>query len=777
MKRSELGEAETMATPATEPGAPLPSAAAELEVVDRSRYAIDAELARGGMGRILHAVDRRHGRKVAIKELLSDTPSLRARFRREALITARLQHPAIVPVYEAGTWPGGEPFFAMKMVEGRSLDAVISARGTLEQRMGLLPNVIAVAEAIAYAHERKVIHRDLKPANVLVGDFGETVVIDWGLAKDLGQPELPADGSEHEAVAPSSDQATAVVTLEEVPVGVPGQGLTVAGHAMGTPAYMAPEQARGEQADERADVYALGGILYHLLTGRMPYADSKDGGALVQRKRLDEPPTSVATLEAGAPRDLIAIVAKAMARRPDERYPTAKQLVDDLRRFETGQLVSVHDYSTGELLRRWLRRNRIAVGFATVLALVVLVGGALAITRVLRERNRATDALATAERERTRAEEQSRIAAEERAAAVRDRERAEQSEQEALEAESQAQGSTQALVEGWVQARFAESIRDCYRRGSKGASRHASLLLEVDGQHGIANATLVHAFGTSADDCIVAASRDWKFPPGTRAGTYGLNLMADEKGNVQIGFAASDEASISRMMSRDYDAALDRCYAQLKRMSPKAGGKVEIAIETGKDGVTTVSMLKAFDPALERCIRDELERWVFAPPRDEDGQPAVVNVEATAILKPESADAKRAASSKDGKTKGKIGTGKVEPSSGSGSGTGSGSPVLAASLAEQDRAMLRRYLKRSRARITYCYEKALLEQPGLSGTVETRFVVGMGGVVTDVVATGMDEGVAACVADVIRGIEFPSPAGGGEITVSSYPFEFRPVVE
>ena len=119
MKRSELGEAETVATPqGSEPGTPRAAEVAPFEVVDRSRYEIDAELARGGMGRILHATDRRHGRRVAIKELLSDTPALRARFRREALITARLQHPAIVPVYEAGTWPGGEPFFAMKMVEG-----------------------------------------------------------------------------------------------------------------------------------------------------------------------------------------------------------------------------------------------------------------------------------------------------------------------------------------------------------------------------------------------------------------------------------------------------------------------------------------------------------------------------------------------------------------------------------------------------------------------------------------------------------------------------------
>src|SRR5688500_18285231 len=184
--QGEVGSAETLAAPAkppvvtpgmgSAPGAGI-GTAAEFDVVDREQYRIEAELARGGMGKILHAVDRRHGRSVAIKQLLADTPALRARFRREALITARLQHPGIVPVYEAGRWPSGEPFFAMKMVEGRSLDAVIAERPELARRMALLPNVIAVAEAIAYAHERRVIHRDLKPANVLVGAFGETVVI------------------------------------------------------------------------------------------------------------------------------------------------------------------------------------------------------------------------------------------------------------------------------------------------------------------------------------------------------------------------------------------------------------------------------------------------------------------------------------------------------------------------------------------------------------------------------------------------------------------------
>jgi eukaryotic-like serine/threonine-protein kinase len=161
-------------------------------------------------------------------------------------------------VLEAGTWPGGEPFYVMKMVAGQSLDAAIAARGTLEARLGLLPHVIDAVEALAYAHSRWVIHRDLKPSNVLVGEFGETVVIDWGLAKDL------------------SDASADVLDAGPYRTAAAAPGATVAGSVMGTPAYMAPEQAAGELVDPRADVYALGAMLYHVLAGRPPYRGNVD---------------------------------------------------------------------------------------------------------------------------------------------------------------------------------------------------------------------------------------------------------------------------------------------------------------------------------------------------------------------------------------------------------------------------------------------------------------------------------------------------------------------
>ena len=167
------GDGTLTAAPSGEPDDEAPAEAERpLPVVDPATYAVEGEHARGGLGRIVRARDQRLDRPVAIKELARPGPAARRRFEREARITARLQHPAIVPIYEAGRWPSGEPFYAMKLVEGRTLRDVIEVASTLDARLALLPNVIAVAEAIAYAHSRRVIHRDIKPANVIVGANG-----------------------------------------------------------------------------------------------------------------------------------------------------------------------------------------------------------------------------------------------------------------------------------------------------------------------------------------------------------------------------------------------------------------------------------------------------------------------------------------------------------------------------------------------------------------------------------------------------------------------------
>jgi len=185
---------ETRTAEPSEPRA-RPSAPPVLPRVRDGRYEILCEHGRGGIGCVYRARDHELDRDVAIKKLISHGDALEMRFLREVAITARLEHPGIVPVHEAGWWSDGTPFYAMKLIAGRPLRDLIAERPTVEQRLGLLHHVIAVADAIAYAHARKVIHRDLKPSNVIVGEFGETVVIDWGLAKDLATNEIVVDSS------------------------------------------------------------------------------------------------------------------------------------------------------------------------------------------------------------------------------------------------------------------------------------------------------------------------------------------------------------------------------------------------------------------------------------------------------------------------------------------------------------------------------------------------------------------------------------------------------
>jgi WD40 repeat protein len=352
---------------------PFPSGADALPLRSRARYEIFGEHARGGIGRILRAFDRELGRLVAIKELRSPGGASVERFVREAQITMRLEHPSIVPVHDAGRWESGAPFYAMKLVVGRTLKEVAEDARTTAERMRLLPNVIAVAEAMAYAHEERVVHRDLKPSNVLVGAFGETIVIDWGLAKDLSLAEGPV-ASEHPG-GPMRSDATAIGTV------------------VGTPSFMPPEQARGEEIDARADVYALGAILYFVLSGKAPHEGETSADVLARVRA--ETPVPIATLAPEVPPDLAAIVARAMARAKETRYRTAGELVEDLRRFQAGQLVQAHRYSRFELAARWVRRHRTTATASGVFVLLAAVTLLVIVVRESRLRH-----IAEAERDR-----------------------------------------------------------------------------------------------------------------------------------------------------------------------------------------------------------------------------------------------------------------------------------------------------------------------------------------------------------------------------------------
>jgi serine/threonine protein kinase len=341
----------------------------EHEFFDDHRYSVEGEFARGGLGRILKARDTRLDRLVAVKELLRSNDKLRDRFQREVEITARLQHPGIVPLYDAGVQDDGEPYYIMKLLSGgRTLKEAVAEAGDLNGRLALLPNLIAAADAIAYAHSVEIIHRDLKPANVLLGPFGETVVIDWGLAKDLSRPPMADD-------------------LGGAPYRKFDGELTQAGSVMGTPQYMPPEQARGEPVDKQADVYALGAILYQILAGHSPYAGASSADVL--ELVLREPPRVLSVVQPGIPTELDAIVTKSMSRDPAARYRDASELAADLHRFEAGQLVRAHAYSRSQLLRRWLRQNRTAVVLSSAFALTLGILGTLSLRQIVSARDRA----------------------------------------------------------------------------------------------------------------------------------------------------------------------------------------------------------------------------------------------------------------------------------------------------------------------------------------------------------------------------------------------------
>jgi serine/threonine protein kinase len=368
------------------------------------RYDLAERIAKGGMGIVYRAHDRLLNRTVAVKVMRGryvDRADLLRRFLAEARINGRLQHPGIVPVYEVGTIPDGRPFIAMKLIEGRTLARLLRERPTPADNLPQLLKVFeALCQTVAYAHQQGVIHRDLKPDNIMVGEFGEVQVMDWGLAKFLDPAAAMAPtpdgfsacersaGLSHDGLAPIPENQTQPTQVVPVSPDDPVLGYTIAGEVFGTLAYMPPEQARGEagRLDRRGDVFALGAILCEILTGQPPYFGPAE--QLKEMARAGKLFGAFVLLDrSGADRDLIRLAKLCLSAEPNDRPSDAAVLAvlvseclegvqDRNRKIEMNRLTAEARLAEAEARERLARRTR---RLSRMLAVAgVMVAGLLA---------------------------------------------------------------------------------------------------------------------------------------------------------------------------------------------------------------------------------------------------------------------------------------------------------------------------------------------------------------------------------------------------------------
>ncbi len=606
------------------------------------------ELGRGGIGRVLLVRDRHLGRDIAMKELLRkprfDHQTADAakdalyRFLREARITGQLEHPNIVPVHEVGQRADGTLYYTMKLVRGRTFSEVLGGCKSLDERLKLLPRYLDLCQAIAYAHSRGVIHRDIKPQNVMLGEFGETLVLDWGLAKVAGQAEAPAG----DATDP---------TLEAPVTGVDTG--TVMGTTMGTPAYMSPEQAAGavNELDARSDVWSLGAVLYELLTGRLPF-----GGASLQsilHKVVTQDPEPVRAIDPEIPPDLASVCDKALQRRRAARYASASELAAEIESYLAGRRVQAHEYSSWQLLKRLVSRNRVASSLAgSILALIIV--SSIVILAAYRE---AEVNRAQAVTEKVEANRQRDLAEKSRDAEQTARELAQKRETEAnlnlsiaLEEEATRLARAREFLSAGIfasAALFYSPHNPASPHGSRtfgtalpdeaGTERLASLqslLFEVATEsiaklertlpgHGDAVSTVVFL---PAGDYLLSSSLDgylrwWRVLDGTLA-----REVKAHDGWIQ-GMALSQDGTVIATAGTDDTVALwDAASGSILRRSPRLPERQRsvgfardgrLLVGGGRDGNVTVWQLPALTPIGTASVQSgEIRSIEWIPDRD-----------------------------------------------------------------------------------------------------------------------------------------------------------------
>ncbi len=393
----------TGASPPSESTRPAaPSAKARRS---QGRYDRVSELGRGGWGVVDRVVDRQLEREVAIKRIGGDGrtnggklhPEIRNRFLHEAKITSQLQHPGVVPVHELATGENGEVFYVMKLLDGDTFRQLIRAQHapakqpqhhwtqhTLQSAIApLLDRFIDICNAVGYAHQQGVIHRDLKPANVMVGGFGETIVVDWGLAKRFDLSALNSPVPTRVVKRIEADTDAAFKEIESL-VGNSGESAqhTIQGTIVGTPAYMSPEQAAGhiDQLGPRSDIYSLGVILYEIASGQHPY-HGMDIEAVMKRSKAGQWPP-LKSVQPSVPNALAAICECAMAFDPGARYATAGCLAEDVRRLLAGEPVSVYSEPWLDRVFRFCHRHHTSC-IVTAVSTAVLLFGAIAFGVVI----------------------------------------------------------------------------------------------------------------------------------------------------------------------------------------------------------------------------------------------------------------------------------------------------------------------------------------------------------------------------------------------------------